>query len=76
MISVNCPVGEVAKIKVTSKLNPLVYDCVTLRNPDDRERDIISYKQKLEQKIPSFSMQWDYYQGLLRRLGSYKSVKK
>ena len=76
VISVNCPVGEVAKIKVTSKLNPLVYDCVTLRNPDDRERDIISYKQKLEQKIPSFSMQWDYYQGLLRRLGSYKSVKK
>lgn len=76
VLSVNCPVGEVAHIKITDKVNPFAYDCVTLRNPDDRERDIIAYKQKAEQKIPSFSMQWDYYRGLLRRLGSYKPINK
>lgn len=70
-ISVNCPLGEAAVITVRLKDNPEIYDCITVRNPDERERYIISAKQRYEQRLPSFEMLWDYYRGLIRRLAVY-----
>ena len=70
-ISVNCPLGESAVITVRLKNNPTVYDSITVRNPDERERYILAAKQRYEQKLPSYSMQWDYYRGLMRRLAIY-----
>lgn len=74
VLSVYCPEGEKAVITVKAKDNPHIYDCFTVRNPDERERYIISFKQNSEQKMWSFSMQWDYYRGLVRRLGVYKPM--
>lgn len=71
VITVNCPEGESAVLTVISKENHEIYDSVLIRNPDERERDIISIKQRYEERIPSFPMQWDYYRGLLRRLAVY-----
>lgn len=76
VIKVHCPEGETAVITVKSKDNPELYDCFTVRNPDERERYILSFKQKNEQKLWSFPMQWDYYRGLVRRLGVYAPRKK
>lgn len=70
-IRVNCPLGEAAVITVRLKDNPEIYDCITVRNPDERERYIISAKQRYEQRLPSFEMLWDYYRGLIRRLAVY-----
>lgn len=70
-IRVNCPLGEAAAITVRFKDNPKIYDCITVRNPDERERYIISAKQRYEQRLPSFEMLWDYYRGLIRRLAVY-----
>ncbi len=70
-IRVNCPLGEAAAITVRFKDNPEIYDCITVRNPDERERYIISAKQRYEQRLPSFEMLWDYYRGLIRRLAVY-----
>ena len=74
VLSVYCPEGEKSVITVKAKDNPHIYDCFTVRNPDERERYIISFKQNSEQKMWSFSMQWDYYRGLVRRLGVYKHM--
>lgn len=76
VINVYCPQGEHAVITVKSADSPQIYDCFTVRNPDERERYILSLKQNGEQKMWSFSMQWDYYRGLVRRLGVYKPRKK
>ena len=70
-ISVNCPLGEAAVITVRLKDNPENYDCITVRNPDERERYVLSAKQRYEQRLPSFEMLWDYYRGLIRRLAVY-----
>lgn len=70
-ISVNCPLGEAAVITVRLKDNPEIYDCITVRNPDERERYVLSAKQRYEQRLPSFEMLWDYYRGLIRRLAVY-----
>lgn len=75
VINVYCPQGEHAVITVKSADSPQIYDCFTVRNPDERERYILSLKQNGEQKMWSFSMQWDYYRGLVRRLGVYKPRK-
>ena len=75
VINVYCPQGEHAVITVKSADSPQIYDCFTVRNPDERERYILSFKQNGEQKMWSFSMQWDYYRGLVRRLGVYKPRK-
>ncbi len=70
-ITVFCPEGESANIKITSAGNPDICDCVRISNPDERDRNIIKFKQKYEQLIFSPAMQWDYYRGLVRRLGTY-----
>lgn len=75
VLKVNCPEGEEAVITVRSEDDPRIYDCFRVRNPDERERYIMSLKQNNEQKILSFPMQWDYYRGLVRRLGVYKPKK-
>lgn len=76
VINVYCPEGEQAVITVRAKDDPNIYDCFAVRNPDERERYILSFKQNNEQKMWSFSMQWDYYRGLLRRLGVFKPKNK
>lgn len=75
VINVYCPQGEHAVITVKSADSPQIYDCFTVRNPDERERYILSLKQNGERKMWSFSMQWDYYRGLVRRLGVYRPNK-
>ena len=75
-INVYCPEGEQAVITVRSKENPDVLDRFRVSNPDERERYILSFKQSNEQKMWSFSMQWDYYRGLIRRLGVYRPKYK
>lgn len=75
VLKVNCPEEEEAVITVRSEDDPRIYDCFRVRNPDERERYIMSLKQNNEQKILSFPMQWDYYRGLVRRLGVYKPKK-
>lgn len=70
-IRVNCPLGEAAVITVRLKDNPEIYDCITVRNPDERERYVLSAKERYEQRLPSFEMLWDYYRGLIRRLAVY-----
>ena len=75
-INVYCPEGEQAVITVRSKENPDVLDRFRVSNPDERERYILSFKQSNEQKMWSFSMQWDYYRGLIRRLGVYRPKHK
>ncbi len=71
VISVTCPEGESANVTISSKSDPAIYDCVRISNPDERERGILLIKQKYEQIIFSPAMQWDYYRGLIRRLGTY-----
>lgn len=73
VLKVNCPEGEKSVITIKSTQNPAVCDSITVRNPDERERYIISLKQKIESDLPSFPMLWDYYRGLLRRLKTYKT---
>ncbi len=70
-INVVCPPGEEGILTVTLADNPDIFDKIRIQNPDERERSIISYKQKLEHAIYSPELQWDYYRGLLRRLGTY-----
>ncbi len=70
-INVICPPGEKGILSVSLANDQSVCDKIRIQNPDDRERSIIAYKQKLEHTIYSPSMQWDYYRGLLRRLGTY-----
>lgn len=79
VLSVYCPQGEEAVITVRAKDNPKLCDCFRVSNPDERERYIISLRQNNEQRLLSFPMQWDYYRGLIRRLGVYlprKNTKK
>lgn len=76
VINIYCPEDESAVITVRSKQDPDIYDQFTVRNPDERERYILAFKQNNEQKMWSFSMQWDYYRGLVRRLGVYMPHKK
>lgn len=76
VIKVYCPEGECAVITVRSKDDPKICDYFTVRNPDERERYILSFKQENEQNMWSFPMQWDYYRGLVRRLGVYAPAKK
>lgn len=75
VITVACLEGEEGVLTVRSKENPDIYDTVVIRNPDERERYILSYKQRHEQQFLSLPMQWDYYRGLLRRLTVYKPEK-
>lgn len=75
-VKVFCPEGESAVITVRLKECPDIYDAFTIRNPDERERYITAFKQENEQKMWSLPMQWDYYRGLLRRLGVYRPQAK
>lgn len=75
VLKINCPEEEEAVITVRAKDDPGVYDCFRVSNPDERERYILSLKQNQEQKLLSFPMQWDYYRGLIRRLGVYRPNK-
>lgn len=72
IITVHCPEGSHGKLTISLKNNPFVYDIVTFSNPDDNQRNLIRRKQRLEQKLWSFPMQWDYYWGLIKRLATYK----
>ena len=75
VITVACLEGEQGVLTIRSKENPDIYDTVVIRNPDERDRYILTHKQRREQQFLSFPMHWDYYRGLLRRLTIYKPDK-
>ena len=74
-IKISCPTDEECTLKVFLADNPMVYDEIKVRNAEDRQVNIIKMKQKYEMKILSPELQWEYYRGLVRRLGVYHPLK-
>lgn len=70
-IIIKCAENEEGVLTIRSRENPLIYDQVRFSNPNEEVRSTIVKKQKLEQILWTLPMQYDYYSGLIRRLGVY-----
>lgn len=71
-LTISCPSGKEGIITICSKQNPDVYDQVRISNPTKEYRAKLSQKQSFEPNLWTLPMQYDYYIGLVRRLGVYR----
>lgn len=71
-LQISCPKGKEGTVTVRSKENPDVYDVVRISNPTKEQLKKINKMQSFEPNLWTLPMQYDYYIGLVRRLGVYR----
>lgn len=71
-IEIECPEGKQGVLTVYLEDEPSVQDSIRISNPREKERRAVRRKQRLEQTLWSYPMQYDYYYGLIKRLAVYK----